>query len=226
MAWVGPFLPIWKVGINLANDLQLRNVRGNAPDVDTLTVTLHAGAGTARAESGLLSIPGLELVSKGSSAVEEYLVMGFDAARLERIVGDLAANEHVAAIKFRFPNQLLNSQGVWLHQSGKNNPPETPLFDQGLFGCGQTIGILDSGMDVGHCSFDDPDPANQFPFTNCTDGDGCPTIGETDEHRKIGAFYNWHSDSGGPGDPQGHGTSVAGNALGSNWNDPVDCENA
>jgi hypothetical protein len=224
VAWVGPFLPVWKVGINLANDLQLGNVRRDAPDVDMLTITLHQGAGTGRVENDLLAIQGLDLVNSGSSAVDEYLIMQFEADHLESIVEHLAANEHVAAIKFRFPNQLLNSQGVWLHQSGEHDPPQTPLFDQGLFGCGQVIGMLDSGMDVNHCSFDDPDPSNDFPYTACTDGVDCPVIGATDEHRKVGAFYHWEDGASSPGDSHGHGTAVAGNALGSNWNDPVDCD--
>ncbi len=224
VAWVGPYLPVWKVGVNLANDLQLGNVRANAPDIDLLTVTLHQGAGAGRVKTDLTSIPGLDLVSTGSSSVDDYLVMSFDADRLEAIVEDLAVNEHVAAIKFRFPNELLNSQGVWLHQTGEHDPPQTPLFDQGLFGCGQTIGMLDSGMDVNHCSFEDPDPANDFPYQTCTDGVDCPIIGATDEHRRVGAFYHWEDGASSPGDSHGHGTAVAGNALGSNWNEPVDCD--
>jgi hypothetical protein len=224
VAWVGPYLPVWKVGINLANDLQSANVRTHAPDVQLLTITLQPGADRSAASNQLNAIAGLGEVSSGSSSIDEYLVMRFDPDQLERIVEEAAVIEDVAAVRFRFPNDVMNSQGVWLHQSGENDPISVPLFDQGLLGCGQTIGILDTGMRVDHCSFEDPDPNNEFPFTACADGADCPVIASTDEHRKIGAFYKWDTASGGPGDAGNHGTAVAGNALGSNWNDPLDCE--
>ncbi len=223
--WVGPYLPVWKVGINLATDLEFANVRTAAPDIDLLTVTLHQGAGVERVANDLLGTPGLEGVSTGTSSVDEYLVMRFQANQLDSIVDTLASNEHVAAVKFRFPNETFNSQGVWLHQSGESDPAETPLFDQGLYGCGQVIGMLDTGMDVDHCSFEDPDPGNEFPYVHCTDGAGCSTISPTEAHRKVAAFYHWETSGGTPGDSHNHGTAVAGNIFGSNWQNPIDCEN-
>ncbi len=79
-------------------------------------------------------------------------------------------------------------------QSG--TPGDEPVFDHGINGEGQIIGVIDSGpVDVDHCMFEDP--AGNVP---------APT------HRKVlevrGAGTN------------GHATFVAGIALGDDFNNP------
>lgn len=220
--WVGPYYPVWKIGTNLANEV--RDGRfSESPDLNQLHVTLHRGVHGALARGFVEAVPGLEIIAMESVPDHDYLIVEFDRSRVGNIVEDLAVNPDIDAISLRFPNDLLNSQGVWLHQSGEGDPARVPLFDQGLFGCGQTIGFLDSGLAHSHCSFEDPDPDNNFPFDNCTAGPACDSIAASDEHRKIGAFYNWHTQSSTPGDLGNHGTAVVGNAVGSNWANPVDC---
>lgn len=70
-----------------------------------------------------------------------------------------------------------------------NSAGLTPIYDQGLHGEGQIIGIMDGRVDVNHCSFFDNAP-----------------IGPA--HRKIEA-YNTSTAN-----PDFHGTHVAGTALG------------
>lgn len=79
-------------------------------------------------------------------------------------------------------------------QSG--TPGNTPIWDRGIHGEGQIIGVIDSGaVDIGHCFFQDP--------TNNTPG---PT------HRKVLEVR--------PAINNGHSTFVAGIALGDDFNNP------
>ena len=50
----------------------------------------------------------------------------------------------------------LNSDGVTLTQSGTEGVgATTPIWDMGIHGEGEVIGVGDSGLDVGHCFFED-----------------------------------------------------------------------
>ena len=113
-------------------------------------------------------------------------------------------------------------------QSGHPLGP-TPIFDHGLYGEGETIGILDTGLDVDSCYFSDPGvplPVNVFLPRS---GYGTAAGGA---HRKIAA-YDFLYPGGAfpppcdaPEDPaawdnQGHGTHVAGNASGDDLAHPL-----
>ncbi len=220
VTWVGPFLPAWKVGINLARDLASEGMRA---ELDQLELSVHAGADLETVLTLLASIDGVD-VAFSTPAGGGYVRLNHDLDQLDQIVDDIVTIDEVAWVSFFFPHEFHNSQGTWLHQSGENDPLALPLFERGLYGCGQLIGVLDSGLTTTHCSFEDPDPGNDFPFSNCTAGINCAAIGATDTHRKIGAFYNWHSATSVPGDGgTGHGTFVVGNALGNDFAEPVDC---
>ncbi len=79
-----------------------------------------------------------------------------------------------------------NGTNRWIVQSNVTNA--TPVWDRGIHGEGQVIGILDSKVNSNHCAFSDTNP-----------------IGPT--HRKILA-YNTSLGSG------SHGTHVAGTCVG------------
>ena len=81
---------------------------------------------------------------------------------------------------------LRNSTDRWIVQS--NIPNVTPLYNNGLHGEGQIVGVLDSQLDANHCSFVDTQP-----------------IGPN--HRKIVA-YNTSQGA------VSHGTHVCGTAAG------------
>lgn len=81
-----------------------------------------------------------------------------------------------------------NSTNRWIVQSNQTNV--TPLYENGLRGEGQIVGILDGRLDQNHCSFSDTNP-----------------IGPT--HRKIVAY---NSSSG----ADVHGTHVGGTVVGDN----------
>jgi M6 family metalloprotease-like protein len=75
----------------------------------------------------------------------------------------------------------------------------TPIWDVGLHGEGQIIGIMDSGpLDINHCFFMDP-------------VDNTPRLA----HRKVLAIRNTSGSAAG-----GHATFTSGNAAGDDFNNP------
>ncbi len=227
--WAGPFLPAFKLDVNLARDLGTlakndfdQTIAGRG-GVERLGVGLHPGVDARSAGNGLLAIPGLELQATERGA-EERLVVSFDSGQLADSVAALARNPQVASISLRWDNELMNSQAGWLHQSGSTSGPSPlPIFEQGIFGCGQIVAAADSGLHVSHCSFADADYGAPVS-TACNQGTDCPPVTPDFNHRKIGAHYKWDAASGAPADGHGHGTHVMGSIMGNNPANAVDCD--
>ncbi len=220
VTWTGPYLPIWKVDINLANDIGGMSIVEEG-GIEQLNVSLRPGSQRSAAQDALSAVGGLDFRFHESGADHDRLVYGFDQDSLGDIVDRIARLDEVMTVTLRWPAEFMNSQAGWLHQSGSNN--QLPVFEQGLFGCGQVIGAADSGLHATHCSFSDT--AYGQPVTSvCASGGTC-TAGTPDfAHRKIGIHYKWSGDSGtAPADGHGHGTHVMGSIAGNNPADAVDC---
>ena len=220
VVWTGPFLPAFKIEANLARELRDGDMLAQVPDLDRLSVSLHVGEAADAVRAGLSTLPGLDFSHVEQSGNRHRLVYRFERAHLEAAVAALSQDDAVQAIALRWPPRLMNSQAGWLHQSGTN--PDRPIFDQGIYGCGQVIGVLDSGLHVPHCAFDDPVHGGPA-FTSCALGAACPPTAEDFTHRKVGAYYKWSGLAGGMEDLDGHGTHVTGSAVGNNHAAEVDC---
>ena len=109
---------------------------------------------------------------------------------------------------------LLNDTTAWVGQSGTTGGQATPVYDHGIFGQGQVIGVLDTGIDPDICFF--RDDVEGLPARNECNGGAVVNSA----HRKILAVdFLWQNDcNGGIGDTewddQNHGTHVAGIASG------------
>jgi subtilisin-like proprotein convertase family protein len=229
--WSGPFLPIWKIDVNLARDIGRadKDAAGESiieqAGIDSLSIALHPGADGAGTRNALLATPGIELRRIEQAPGHERLVLGFDRDLLASSVATLAAHPEVASVSMRWNNEFMNSQAGWLHQSGTNTGAgQLPVFEQGIFGCGQIVGAADSGLFATNCAFSDTEYGQ--PVTSvCNTGSTCPTVSPDFDHRKIGAHYKWDGSTGAPADGHGHGTHVMGSILGNNPASAVDCEN-
>ena len=112
---------------------------------------------------------------------------------------------------------LLNDTTVWVGQSGLSGGQTTPIFSQGIFGEGQTVGIVDTGIDADMCWF--RDTALGLPPANVCNGGTTFNASQ----RKVVAvdFLASGECSGGIGntewDTQDHGSHVAGTVAGDNF---------
>ncbi|MDC8014931.1 S8 family serine peptidase [Tahibacter soli] len=225
VVWTGPFLPAFKVDINIANELT-HGTLVREGGIEELAISLHPSASRAALEQRVNAAPGLSAVRTVTAGGDTRLLARFDAKQLATSVAALAADPDVAAIGFQWKARLLNSQAGWLHQSNVSSPsPLRPLFDRGLYGCGQTVGVLDSGLHIAHCSFNDA--TQPPPVSACKSGASCPPVAAPNNSaRKVTAYYKWSDLAGtAPADNHGHGTHVAGSIAGQNPANAVDCAN-
>jgi hypothetical protein len=217
--WVGPFPPAFKIDPDLARELGGARIAQHA-GLSRIAIELVPGRAAAPMLTAIREWPALE--PEGARLVRDHMRLSarIRDGDLGQAIAALAARDDVLWIGLEWPVGLLNTEGSWLHQGGA--PGERPLFDRGLFGCGEVIAVADTGVHVGHCAFVDPSRVPQV--SACDGGDLCPAQPTDPSHRKFAAYYRWSGTPGGaPGDAHGHGTHVAGSAAGSNIQAPADC---
>ena len=187
VAWIGQYENAWKLDPEIGNRLEpfqsAERIALAAENKLRLTVTLHEGADLASAMAELAN-SGLTVQDSASVGPQGVVIVDVDANQ----IGTLVDQPFVQFVEEAGEVTYRNSTNRWIVQSNVLN--STPLYDNGLHGENQLIGILDGQVDVNHCSFSDTNP-----------------IGPT--HRKIEA-YNASLGS------NTHGTHVAGTCVGDN----------
>ena len=145
VAWVGPFLPALKIDPNLYAEIDGARIAEEL-GIDSLVIRMDAAADAQALRNVVAAVPGLLDVRSLSSGGEQRLIARFERADLAAAVSQLARDARVLSIGFARPVRLANSQADWLHQSNVSSPsPYMPVFDQGIYGCGQIVGALDTG---------------------------------------------------------------------------------
>jgi len=129
----------------------------------------------------------------------------------------LAALREVFWIELEGRRTLRNDTTIWVGQSGLSGGQTTPIFSQGIFGEGQTVGIIDTGIDADLCWF--RDTSLGLPPVNACNGG---TVVNTNQRKVIAVDFLASSEcAGGIGntewDTQDHGSHVAGTVAGDNF---------
>jgi subtilisin family serine protease len=156
----------------------------------TVNVLLQAGEPTVELQAAIATAGGSVLRLTGSEL----------QARLPAsAVASLAAVEGVRWIEEARRVESQNATTTWLVQSGQSG--FRSIWDRGLRGEGQIVGIGDSGIDWDHeCFFDPARPTVQYVPPGETRP---PDLA----HRKI---VNYWLHVGDAADQEGHGTHTAG----------------
>jgi len=210
--WAGPVPPQFKIAPALAH----RAAAPSAPE--RLRVVLEAGESPGRVSSALEGLAPMARASGPGGAWRIHVTV--PKARVQPILGALAVLPEVEAVEPVLPFRYTNQDAVWVHQSFVGpSPQETPIFDEGIFGCGQILGISDSGQDYDLCFF--RDAAGSPPVYSCLTVP-CPSQPVNSSRRKDIIYYNW-SGSSSVGDDDtcpglfgasGHGTHTSGSIAG------------
>ncbi len=188
VSWAGRLKDEWKISPDLG--LAIRTHDPVLLDIQdkgelALRVWLFPGADRDAALAGIGAIDGVQVLAdtlEGDRRLVQLTATRQSAALLAG-VAQVQWIEDAPEISFR------NNTSRWVVQS--NIAGVYPVYDAGVRGEGQIIGVMDGRVDVDHCSFTDPE--------------GDP-IGP--DHRKIEAFNQSMIFN------DFHGTHVAGSALG------------
>ncbi len=190
--WVGKYETNWKIDPAIGNRLgpfqsEYRKDLENQGLLKAVVYTFpNASLGTVETE----------LTDLGATIIGDHMSGEFGAIDLiisKSNVEQLAEISSVMFIEEAPEITFRNSTNRWIVQS--NMLDSTPLYDNGLTGTGQIVGIMDGEVNKDHCAVSDTNP-----------------IGAT--HRKIEAYntsFGYNS----------HGTHVAGTVVGDGgaWDD-------
>ncbi|CAM9757487.1 unnamed protein product [Phaeothamnion confervicola] len=125
-------------------------------------------------------------------------------ACLSALLAHLSTQQEVSYIEPRQRAFTFNLNAAWVAQSGTQD--YWPLWDAGLNGTGQIIGVADTGVDISHCDFRESDGSSvaasswSSPVTDLS-------------RRKVVQYISFVDGYDAAG---GHGTHVAGTLVGDN----------
>ena len=193
----------------------------NAEEDADIRVVLFSGESADRV---LAALEGMSATSAPSGKDGAWRVTAhLSAGRIASALSAAAALPEVEAIETAHRFRFLNQDAVWVHQSFVGpSPQQTPVFDHGIFGCGQIVGIADSGQDYDACFFRDT-VNGPPPIVSCAAAP-CPPAAPAPGRRKDILYYNWSGTPNGDDDTcpatitgaNGHGTHTSGSIAGDN----------
>jgi hypothetical protein len=214
--WSGPYHPAYKISRSVAMIETLTTDKSRATYRPVILEVLpDADVNEVVQKIRDLGIRGIVGAKHGAFFSKVRLLLTAD--EIATVRGALAQLPEVFWIDLEGRRTLLNDTTVWVGQSGLSGGQTTPIFSQGIFGEGQTVGIIDTGIDPDMCFF--RDTSLGLPPTNqCNSG---TTVNSS--QRKVIAvdFLASGECSGGitstEWDTQNHGTHVAGTVAGDNF---------
>lgn len=183
--WVGLYHPAYRISPEIGHMSFRSEARASDP-LRTLLVLVDGDLFTTVVAAQSLGTV-LELID---DPTQPEFVIHADPSRINQ----LASLPEVLWVEELAETFVTNSTTKWVIQS--NASPLVPIWDQGLFGEGQIVCQMDSGLDYNSCWF--------------RDGAGDPP---SPTHRKVIDYKLWGGVAY-DGCSAGHGTHVAGTIVG------------
>jgi hypothetical protein len=220
--WSGPYHPLYKISPAIAGmeagDAKSEAARG---DYRPVLVQVYPDADLGEVVRSLRELGAEGIVGARRNPFFSRVRLLLTPSEIAALRDSMAALRDVFWIDLEGRRTLLNDTTVWVGQSGLSGGQTTPIFSQGIFGEGQTIGIIDTGIDPDMCWF--RDTSLGLPPTNACNGG---TVVNNNQRKVIAVDFLWSSEcsggiSGGEWDTQDHGSHVAGTAAGDNFANPL-----
>ncbi len=224
--WVGPYHPAYKISrdaaaISSAADPNNSDDGEKSSKLHSLFVQVFPDADLFGLKSALVEMGITPAAGSRQSPFFSRLRLLLNADDIVRFREEIARRPEVFWVDLEPARRLLNDTTIWVGQSGLAGGMTTPLFSQGIRGEGQTIAVLDTGLDADMCYF--RDTTRGLPPTNACNGG---TVTDPLQRKVIAVNFLWANECAGglaanEWDTQDHGTHVAGTAAGDNFATPI-----
>jgi Subtilase family len=215
--WAGSYHPYYKISRWVA-DVQAEPVDGK---LRSLVVQLYPDADLDAVVGEVRALGIEDVAGSRENPFFSRIRLILEDKEVVRVRDDLARLPDVFWIDFEPRRALLNDTTVWVGQSGLSGGQATPVFAHGIYGEGQTIAIVDTGIDADMCWFRDT-TLGLPPVNACNGG----IVTNPAQRKVIAADFLWSNEcSGGitstEWDTQDHGSHVAGTVAGDNFATPL-----
>ncbi len=216
-AWGGPFHPAYK----LSPAIEVLEERAAETERYQILLHLYPDADLEGVRDRLEAVGAGSVVGLRAGGRFSRLRLLMTAAELSALKEDLARTPEIFWIDVEARRVLLNDTTIWVGQSGLDGGQATPLFDLGLYGQGQIVGVVDTGIDPDMCFFRDPS-AGLPPRNECDGG----TVVDNSQRKVIAVDFLASGECAGgisssEWDTHDHGTHVAGTAAGDDFANPL-----
>lgn len=201
--WIGLYQPVYKLSRQLLGFVE-EGATSSRIDRPTLLVQFFSKESSLDSVKGLQRLlldtgAGVDVLDVSLDASSPRLVFSVSATDLGQLLPTIASERDVEWIGLCSTPKLLNDKARWVIQS--NSQDFCPVWDHGIRGENQILGVGDTGVDVDSCFFYD-------------ESRGLPGSTVDNWQRKIIAYYDWLGDAG--WDEDGHGTHIACTLAGDN----------
>lgn len=217
--WSGPYHPFYKISRFVAAVQADETETKASPRMVMLHVYPDADLARVVEEIRNKGVPGV--VGARANRFFSRIRLLLTQAEVVRHRETLAQVPEVFWVEVEGRRVLLNDTTVWVGQSGLSAGQTTPIFDRGIFGEGQVVGVLDTGIDPDMCYFRDPGRGLP-PRNECNGG----TTVDPLQRKVLAVDFLWSNEcsggiSGAEWDTHDHGTHVAGTVAGDNFANPL-----
>jgi hypothetical protein len=214
-SWSGPYQPLYKISPAIA--AVAAEEKAGDRDIRPVMVQVYPDADLGEVVRKMRDLGVKGIAGSRHNPLFSRVRLLLNASEIAALREPLAGLREVFWIDLEGRRTLRNDTTVWVGQSGLSGGQTTPIFSQGIFGEGQTVGIIDTGIDPDSCYF--RDTARGLPPTNACNGG---TVVDTAQRKIVAVDFLWSTDCAGgiagtEWDSQNHGTHVAGTVGGDNF---------
>ena len=221
-AWTGPYHPAYKISPEIAAVTAAPRAPGALRGkTKRRPVLLHVypDADLAQVAAAVADLGAGRIVGQATRASFSRLRLVLTDDEIVALRAPLARLAEVFWIELEAHRTLLNDTTIWVGQSGLSAGMTTPVFNQGIYGEGQVVAVLDTGIDADMCFFRHSAASGNLPPTNACNGG---TVVDLNQRKVIAVDFLWGNECAGgiannEWDTHDHGTHVAGTVAGDNF---------